>query len=260
MSRKFVIGDIHGGYKALIQVLNNVNFDYEKDYLFSVGDIADGWSQTPECIEEFMKMKNLVWCLGNHDKWCQDWFAGKMNMEGVETEFRNNKVYHVDYEYCRSEAYSWLSQGGKETYTAYLNNPHLIDKHRDFWIKKPVLYHVDNNRCFVHAGWKRDQPISECAKIYEYFLYWDRNFWSQAMSAKENKLRTEDNFDKVYIGHTSTTFWGHTEPMCRGGVWNMDTGAGWEGKLTIMNIDTEEFVQSSEVKALYPDESGRRTR
>jgi len=36
----------------------------------------------------------------------------------------------------------------------------------------------------------------------------------------------------------------------------MDTGAGWSGKLTIMDIDTNEFWQSDVVKDLYP-EGGR---
>ena len=32
--REFVIGDIHGGYRALKQVLDRVNFDYENKTTF----------------------------------------------------------------------------------------------------------------------------------------------------------------------------------------------------------------------------------
>jgi len=37
----------------------------------------------------------------------------------------------------------------------------------------------------------------------------------------------------------------------------MDTGAGWNGRLTIMNTDTKEYFQSDKVNDLYPNERGR---
>ena len=40
-------------------------------------------------------------------------------------------------------------------------------------------------------------------------------------------------------------------------VWNLDTGAGFYGKLTILDIETKEFWQSDVVKAIYPLEQGR---
>ncbi len=66
--RTFVIGDIHGAYKALVQVLERAGFDYENDKLISLGDVTDGWSETAESIEELMKIKNLVYIKGNHDE------------------------------------------------------------------------------------------------------------------------------------------------------------------------------------------------
>lgn len=40
--RTFVIGDIHGAYKALVQFLEHSGFDYDNDRLIPIGDIADG--------------------------------------------------------------------------------------------------------------------------------------------------------------------------------------------------------------------------
>jgi serine/threonine protein phosphatase 1 len=37
----------------------------------------------------------------------------------------------------------------------------------------------------------------------------------------------------------------------------MDTGAGWQGKLSMMNIDTKEIFQSDPVPDLYPKYRGR---
>ena len=38
---------------------------------------------------------------------------------------------------------------------------------------------------------------------------------------------------------------------------NVDTGAAFVGKLTLMNVDTLEYWQSDTVKDLYPNEKGR---
>lgn len=53
--KTFIIGDIHGGNKALEQVLERSGFNREKDTLISLGDIADGWSETSECVEKTIK-------------------------------------------------------------------------------------------------------------------------------------------------------------------------------------------------------------
>ena len=48
-----------------------------------------------------------------------------------------------------------------------------------------------------------------------------------------------------------------TVPMNRCNVWNLDTGAGYRGRLTIMDIDSKEYWQSDMAILLYPEERGR---
>jgi len=48
--KTFVIGDIHGAYKALIQCLKRSKFDYDRDRLICLGDVVDGYPETKECI------------------------------------------------------------------------------------------------------------------------------------------------------------------------------------------------------------------
>lgn len=43
--KTIAIGDIHGGLKALIQVLNKVEVK-DEDQLIFVGDYVDGWSES----------------------------------------------------------------------------------------------------------------------------------------------------------------------------------------------------------------------
>ena len=71
------------------------------------------------------------------------------------------------------------------------------------------------------------------------------------------KFKMKDNFNKVFIGHTSTLNWGKTEPMFAANVVNIDTGAGFNGKVTIMDTETGDYWQSDLVKDLYGSEFKR---
>ena len=57
--KTFVIGDVHGNNRALLQCLEKSGFDKENDKLISLGDIADGWSEVPQCVETLLSIKNL---------------------------------------------------------------------------------------------------------------------------------------------------------------------------------------------------------
>lgn len=237
--RTFVIGDIHGSYKALVQCLERSKFDKEKDTLIQLGDVADGWSQVPECVEELLTIKNLISIKGNHDKWTNDWL----------TTGASPKI--------------WITQGGQATRDAYMNSGLLEDpRHKEFFRKQHNYYIDDQNRAFVHGGYVSDKGLGH--ESYQADYYWDRDLWSIALSGKRsfdlgnNKLPKHLRPHKeIYIGHTSTVNWNTDKPMNACNVWNLDTGAGWGGKLTIMDIDTKEYWQSDSVKDLYPNENGR---
>ena len=49
MSRTLVVGDIHGGLKALEQALERANVT-DKDKLIFLGDYVDGWSESSQVI------------------------------------------------------------------------------------------------------------------------------------------------------------------------------------------------------------------
>lgn len=229
--RTFAIGDIHGNFKGLLQVLERSGFDKESDRLFVLGDVCDGWSQVPECIEELLTIKNLVIILGNHDKWSMDWLQ-----------------YGID-------KYEWLDQGGQATYDAYNENVHLKDKHLNEYFYKAHDYYIDeNNNAYVHGGWKSDRGIENSHRI-DYL--WDRTMWyGLGISHHYGHISAKTKqFNKVFIGHTAL---GQKLPEKRCNCWNLDTGAGWDGRLTIMNVDTEEYWQSDDTDILYPEEKSNR--
>lgn len=247
--RKFVVGDIHGGYKGLLQVLDKVKFDYKNDTLISLGDVTDGWPDVAECIEELMKINNLIYIRGNHDEWTERFL--KLTLTVGPSDFN----------------YNWYRQGGKATYHSYFNKPELVDKHLTFLSEAKLYYVDDENRLFVHAGLHPDVELDKQQFMDvgqnddgNAMFYWDRNFWRHMVDTF--KMHGQEivwsKYKEIYIGHTPTiNNFEHGNPVNIGNVWNMDTGATYDGKLSIMNIDTKEIIQSDPLYMLYPDDMGR---
>lgn len=235
--RTLVVGDIHGAYKALLQVLERSGFDKEKDKLICLGDVVDGWSESIEVIRELASIKNLVYIIGNHDQWFIDFL-----------------IYGI-------KEYMWISQGGRATYDAYLEHMEagFIDEMISFF-KKGHYYYVEDERLFVHGGYNWHRPIEDSTRGD---LMWDRHLYQTALmwgewSDKDKGLNIVKDYKEVFIGHTSTSYTNpDLKPVHAANVWNLDQGAGWEGKLTIMDVETKEYWQSDMVKDLYPDERGR---
>jgi serine/threonine protein phosphatase 1 len=45
----------------------------------------------------------------------------------------------------------------------------------------------------------------------------------------------------IFIGHTTTDFYNTPQSIHVCNVWNIDTGARWPNKLTIMDIDSKGY-------------------
>lgn len=240
--KTYVIGDLHGGYRGLMECLEKVNFDYENDRLISVGDLCDGWSETHLIFDEIRKMKNFVHVMGNHDEW---------SLQGLT---RSNKLGEL----MLNQA--WLSQGGQATKNSY-ESLDEIGKEKFIQLLKDALpYYIDEkNRLYVHAGYDRNLSVKNSEYTPELEkssgdLWWDREMWD----GLNRGYNLEDpRYDKVFIGHTPTLSKGTSNPMNIGNVWNVDTGAAFYGPVTIMDVDTNEYWQSDYVFRLYPEERGR---
>jgi serine/threonine protein phosphatase 1 len=229
MGKKFVLGDIHGNFMGLQQILQLSNFDKENDTLIFLGDVVDGWPDTAECIEELLSIKHLIPLIGNHCYWCRNW---------------------LEYGW---KPPLWLMQGGEATFDSYVKNNYLREKHLNEYFKKLHLYYIDeDHNAYVHGGYTSLRGLGNDAQDT---YMWDRTLWDKAKSAKSTgKLNLTEMYNKVFIGHTSV---GYREPQKACNVWDIDSGSGWEGCLTIMNVDTEEYFQSNQTKLLYPNVKGR---
>jgi len=235
--KKYVVGDIHGCYKALVQCLERSKFDYATDKLICLGDVCDGFPFVKECFDELLKINNLVYILGNHDDWALEWYD-------------RDDIHRYEDEEPEP---LWTQQGGQATIDSY-EGKNMPKKHLDI-LKKAKLYHIEDNKLFTHGGIKETESIEETDR--NVFL-WDRDMLRRvAMVHPVNPDFKIQKWDNIFIGHTTTQSYDTTLPLRLCNVTNIDTGAGWSGKLTIMDIDSGEFWQSDMVKDLYEGVQGR---
>jgi serine/threonine protein phosphatase 1 len=144
----------------------------------------------------------------------------------------------------------WFSQGGKATVDSYRDG---IPKSHIKFLSDAVMHYVYRNKLFVHAGIDPWRPLEEQD---ENTFLWDRSLASLALNryvdSDEGKVST---FDEIYIGHTPIPY---NQPIMSLGIWLMDTGAGWSGVLSMMDVETKETFTSDPVPLLYPGTEGRK--
>ncbi|GAB5400912.1 MAG: metallophosphoesterase family protein [Aureisphaera sp.] len=239
--RTLVVGDIHGGLRALIQVLEKIKPSPEDQFIF-LGDYVDGWSEAAETVSfliEFSERHPCVFIRGNHD--------------------------YLMHRYLRhgDENPMWLASGGavsKESYDSLTQSQKAV--HMDFY-EGLVNYHLDtSDRLFVHAGFTNVNGINH--EFFKNMVFWDRTLW-EMVRALDTRIPKDDVrypkrlslYSEIYLGHTPTTKMGETIPLNFANVWNVDTGIAFTGPLTIMDVDSKEYWQSDPAYTLYPNEKGR---
>ncbi|MGB5983573.1 MAG: metallophosphoesterase family protein [Nonlabens sp.] len=245
--RTIAIGDIHGGYKALVQLIDRIKLQPD-DQLIFLGDYVDGWSESFEVVDFLIllsrkrKQNNYtipIYLRGNHDELVLNYF---------EKDDRNDM---------------WLFHGGESTVKSYQDRkPEVIEKHINFLKNGLHNYYEKNARGYFHAGFHNLKgPQYE---YYETMTYWDRSLWELAL-AMDDRIKKDDLrypnrlklYDEIYIGHTPTDRLGKHVPVNAANVWNIDTAAAYKGPLTAICVEDKTIWQSDPVHTFYPDENGR---
>jgi serine/threonine protein phosphatase 1 len=72
--RDFVVGDLHGCFHALAQLLDRCDFDPGRDRLLAVGDLADRGRRSLECLG-LLECPWFFSVMGNHEELLLDYFA-----------------------------------------------------------------------------------------------------------------------------------------------------------------------------------------
>ena len=140
-------------------------------------------------------------------------------------------------------------------------------EHENFYAAQVDFYIDEHNNLFVHGGFSSVAGVSADADPKEY--WWDRSLWASAVHMKRKydqrgALRADlpkrlGLYNEIFVGHTITAQWKRklgffedggpvgsqiTTPMNACNVWNLDTGAGSNFKVTVMDRDSKEYWQS----------------
>ena len=239
--RTLVIGDIHGGLRALHQIFERAQITTE-DHLIFLGDYVDGWSESPAVLDFLIELQTTHACVfmrGNHDELLCEWL-------------HNSK-----------DNLMWYRHGGESTVNAYAKLDALTKKKHVTFLQSLENYYLDDkNRLFVHAGFTNMNGVA-----FEHFpklFYWERTLWEMALALDKNLTpdsvlypRRLKLYREIYIEHTPVTQIGENTPIRMASVWNVDTGAAFKGPLTVLDVDTKRYWQSDPLPDLYPNEIGR---
>lgn len=220
----YIIGDIHGQYSKLISKLTEINFDYSKDRLFSVGDFLDRGPENVECYYLLF----------------EDWFfAVRGNHEDMLAYYNNKGSY---YPYAEDNGQRWfIALQDKSLQKAISSDldclPYIIElQSPNGWIgivhASPVGYNwfETTENIFKDSTMWNGYPYREQ-------VIWDRSFYESCIFGKY-KNKTIAGIDYVVTGHNH-----NPEPRISGNFYSIATisyDKNFEFKL--LNTTTMEII------------------
>ena len=262
--RTFVMGDIHGAFKAFQQCLTRSGFNRDTDFLIQLGDIVDGYPEVYEVVEALLEIKHLVLIKGNHDQWFQMFY---------QTDYHpalwryGGKATILSYLKHAGKPVQILSAG--DGFKTSLTKKDIPASHKHLFDNQQLYFRDAYNRFFTHGGFDRHLPLS---LQKESAFFWDRELFNAALEASQYQTKgiipegfyNNADFTEIFIGHTSTTKWQTDQPIQALNITNVDTGAGHHGRLTIMELPdgppilpglstSYRFWQSDPLTELYTD-------
>ena len=249
--RDFVVGDMHGNRRALDVILRKIKFNTSNDRLFSVGDLVDRGPENMECLE-LLKEPWFNHALGNHDfnnlllyliETKQ--FHELSHLPGVDTGIeldQNNYRQTLPWD---PEAFA--CENGGRWIIPYFSTTKL-EACMEFMLTSPHIIQVgqdDDRFHVVHAGLHSTTNISP--KVAANDNHVDTNIWAMRapywgtialMAQRYESFQDVPNLSLTYCGHTPVS-----SPLLFASHYNIDTGAGKGGILTVVQHNTKKAWQ-----------------
>lgn len=199
------IGDLHGCYSLLMNKLDSIGFEPDKDLLISVGDLIDRGRESVECME-LLQMPWFKAVRGNHEQMMLDSLS------------EHGDVTH------------WMYNGGEWFFRLEYDKEILAKVLIELVRKLPLIIEVvdrEKKTVIAHA----DYPYN----AYEFgkdlapeLVIWNRERISSAIDGIGGPISGADIF-----------IFGHTPVHHPVKFWNLnyiDTGAVFNGNLTLIKI------------------------
>lgn len=165
----FAIGDIHGEYDLLVDLLAQMDSPEPTTIVF-LGDYIDRGPKSRQVLELLIRGPDTP----NHT-----WIALKGNHEDL----------------CLEDARNWAYNGAEQTMQSYPNYPNgsMPQEHKD-WMRKLPFYYETEHHIFVHAGFAPHTPLEKqdgnvMMWIRDLFLFAEKGF---------------DGWKHIVHGHTPT--------------------------------------------------------
>ena len=210
MSRTIVVGDIHGCYDELMELVEKVDLGKD-DRVVSVGDLITKGPKSREVLELFMTDARFTTVIGNHD------LALRRKWNGEEIELKA----------AQKEAHKAL-RGEKDAYAAFFN-------------RLPFTIDLDTH-LVVHAGLR---PNVELYSQTTDDMVLIRTLGPDRESDEGTPWYHVYFGEKIVLfGH-----WPAPEPRRGKQAIGLDTGCVYGYNLTAYIIETDEFVTVKAKKA-----------
>jgi serine/threonine protein phosphatase 1 len=213
--RTIVVGDIHGCYNELVELITDLedNGKYNKntDRLIFLGDYIDRGEDSRKVIRFIRELQkdndNVIALMGNHEKMCIDYFSNR--------------------------DYMWEINGYYATLESYKGYGELADDVN--WMEQLPLYYEDEYFVYAHAGVDVDKPLDKQTQynllwIRESFLFSTKPYNKRVVFGHTPSLSINDG-DKPYYTYTNNI--------------GIDTGCVFGGYLTAL------IIEDDKVKGFY---------
>ena len=213
LGNDYVVGDIHGMFSKLYYNLEKINFDFNKDRLFSVGDLCDRGPDSEQIIQ-WLEYPWFFPVLGNHEEILIDY----------------EKFYYNKNNLINVGAGWWLTfpeKYKKIVIEKYKNLPIGIEVETD-----DGLVGIIHAEC-PHADWLKLEELLNGINGSEMI---ERCLWSTMSPLITDTIK---NVKAVIVGHMTQQNY-----TVNGNVHLIDTGAVYQdGYFTILELESLEPVK-----------------
>lgn len=207
-SRYLILGDLHGCFQELANLLAKVEFNSDTDHLICVGDLCDRGPTSDLVLEYLMSLPHFHCCIGNHDSKLLRYLKGSnvKHSNGFDTTLEQIKHFKPE-----------KSQKIREFLESFV---HIVKVHDNY---------------VVHAGFNPFRPPEQQTKQDCLFMryyggkdYFDNTngaFWFEHL---------DDLYPNVFFGHEVF----ENDIYLRPNIVALDGGCVFGGELRIYDSQT----------------------